>query len=197
MAPSSEKSHRSFAKGNSASKARTSPTGKAVRGRNVSRRSPSSGANVMRLETLLESRDFKEFIESLNSKGVEYLIVGGYAVSFHGYPRYTGDMDVWVGTSKDNAMKLVLALKDFGMDSLGLKAEDFVTPDTFVQLGYAPYRIDIITTLSDAPFSDCLTRAVVVKREGVTLRFIGLDDLKQVKRLAGRPKDLIDLENLQ
>ena len=123
--------------------------------------------------------------------------MGGYAVSFHGYPRYTGDMDVWVGTSKDNAAKLVLALKHFGMDSLGLKAEDFVLPDTSVQLGYAPYRIDIITTLADAPFCDYLTRAVVVKKEGVLLRFISLDDLKQVKRLAGRPKDLIDLENLQ
>ena len=143
------------------------------------------------------SPDFKEFVELLNSKGVEYLIIGGYAVTFYGFPRYTGDMDIWIGTSRVNAERLIGVLDEFGMGSLGLSADDFTEPDTIVQLGYAPYRIDIITSLADAKFDECVLRGVEVHKEGVNLRFISLDDLRYLKRAAGRPKDLIDLENLQ
>ena len=90
------------------------------------------------------NRDFKEFAESLNARGVEYLVVGGYALAAHGHPRYTGDIDFWVCPSADNLARLLGALTDFGFGSLGLGVRDFDT-DTVVQLGQPPRRIDILT----------------------------------------------------
>lgn len=87
------------------------------------------------------NRDFKEFAELLNANGVDYLVVGGYALAAHGHPRYTGDIDFWVRPSADNIERLLAALRDFGFGSLGLRATDFGS-DTVVQLGQAPRRID-------------------------------------------------------
>ena len=101
------------------------------------------------------SKDFKEFVELLNSHGVEYLVVGGYAVAMHGRPRHTGDLDVWVRRSPENAAKLIAVLRDFGFGELGLKAEDFLKREQVVQLGYPPLRIDLLTEIDGVTFVEC------------------------------------------
>ena len=105
------------------------------------------------------NQDFKEFIKSLNDNGVRYLVIGGYAVALHGYPRYTNDMDVWVEMTADNFSKIVKALNQFGFGWLDLKESDFTVPDQIIQLGYPPRQIDILTTLPGVKFSECYSHA--------------------------------------
>jgi hypothetical protein len=143
------------------------------------------------------SKDFKEFIELLNEHKVRYLVVGGYAVAFHGHPRYTKDLDVWIDLSPENADNIIKALEKFGFGSLGLKPEDFLEIDQIVQLGYPPNRIDILTTLKKIKFEDCYTARVEVEIQGVKINFIDLENLKQNKRATGRPQDLADAESLE
>ena len=143
------------------------------------------------------NQDFKEFIQSLNDNGVRYLVVGGYAVALHGYPRYTKDMDVWVEMTAENASKIVKALNQFGFGSLDLKEDDFIVPDQIIQLGYPPRRIDILTTLPGVEFSKCYPSHTTVDVEGVAVNFIDLENLRKNKRATGRYQDLADLENLE
>ena len=143
------------------------------------------------------NQDFKEFIQSLNDNAVRYLVVGGYAVALHGYPRYTKDMDVWVEMTGENASKIVKALDQFGFGSLDLKGSDFVIPDQIIQLGYPPRRIDILTTLPGLEFSECYPAHTAVDVEGVLVNFIDLENLKKNKKATGRHQDLADLENLE
>jgi hypothetical protein len=143
------------------------------------------------------SRDFREFIELLNENSVRYLVVGGYAVAFHGHPRYTKDLDVWVELSPDNADKIIAALKKFGFGSLGLKPADFLERDQIVQLGYPPTRIDILTTLEALKFEDCYQTKVEAEIQGLHIDFIDIENLKKNKRATGRPQDLADAENLE
>ena len=143
------------------------------------------------------NKDFKEFIQSLNDKGVRYLVVGGYAVALHGHPRYTKDMDVWIDMRPDNAACMVQALEQFGFGSLGLQAADFLVPDQIVQLGYPPNRIDILTTLPGVDFASCYGARVSVEVEGVRVDFIDLENLKKNKKASGRLQDLADAESLE
>lgn len=143
------------------------------------------------------SQDFKEFIELLNAHSVRYLIVGGYAVAFHGHPRYTKDLDVWIELSPENAGNVVKALEEFGFGSFELKPEDFLVSDQVIQLGYPPNRIDILTTLKKVEFKDCYNARVEVIIQGLKINFIDLENLKQNKRATGRPQDLADAENLE
>lgn len=143
------------------------------------------------------SKDFKEFIELLNAHNVRYLVVGGYAVAFHGYPRYTKDLDVWIELSPENADNILKALEEFGFGSLGLKAEDFLESDQIIQLGYPPNRIDILTALKEVKFEDCYKEKVGVEIQGLKINFIDLENLKHNKRATGRPQDLADAENLE
>jgi predicted nucleotidyltransferase len=143
------------------------------------------------------NQDFKEFIESLNANCVRYLVVGGYAVAFHGHPRYTKDLDVWVELSADNARNILAALNDFGFGSLGLKETDFMTPDQFVQLGYPPNRIDITPSIEGVDFDECYAAKEEVVLAGVKVNFIDLENLKKNKKAAGRLQDLADLEKLK
>lgn len=143
------------------------------------------------------SKDFKEFIELLNGHNVRYLVVGGYAVAFHGYPRYTKDLDVWIELSPENAENVLKALEEFGFESLGLKREDFLESDQIIQLGYPPNRIDILTTLKEIKFEDCYKARVEVDIQGLKINFIDLENLKHNKRATGRPQDLADAENLE
>jgi len=142
------------------------------------------------------NRDFKEFVKSLNDNNVRYLIVGGYAVAFHGHPRYTKDLDVWLELSPENAANVIQALKQFGFGTLGLKADDFLVPDQVVQLGYPPNRIDVLVTLKGVDFASCYASRVPIVIDGVTVYFIDLDSLKVNKKATGRLQDLADLENL-
>ena len=141
--------------------------------------------------------DFKEFVQSLNDNGVRYLVVGGYAVAFHGHPRYTKDLDIWLWLDRKNAAQTIAALDQFGFGSLGLKPEDFLTADQIVQLGYPPNRIDLLTTLPGVEFDECYANRVVVEIDNVAVSFIDLESLKKNKQASGRFQDLADLENLQ
>ena len=142
------------------------------------------------------NKDFKEFAELLNSTGVEYLIVGGYALAAHGHPRYTGDLDIWIRPNDANIDSLLGALARFGFGSLGLTRNDFLQPGAVVQLGYPPSRIDLLTSIDGVEFDLCRARRVVMMISGVDLPIIGLDEFRANKRASGRAKDLADLESL-
>lgn len=143
------------------------------------------------------NQDFREFIQSLNNNGVRYLVVGGYAVALHGYPRYTKDIDIWVEPSSENAAKIIQALHDFGFGSLDLNINDFTEPDMIIQLGYPPNRIDLIFSPAGVEFDTCFTSRVITEIEGVPVNFIDLENLRINKKSAGRRQDLADLENLE
>ncbi len=143
------------------------------------------------------SQDFKEFIESLNANKVRYLIVGGYAVAFHGYPRYTKDLDVWIERTPQNAARMLKALNQFGFGSLGLTKDDFLAPDRIIQMGLPPNRIDVLTDLEGVGFAHCYHLRVQVKMDKIRVNFIDLANLKKNKKAVGRKQDLADLENLE
>ncbi len=142
------------------------------------------------------NQDFKEFLQSLNDNNVRYLIIGGYALAFHGHPRYTKDLDIWVAMDEDNAARITHALDDFGFASLNLKANDFLEPDTIIQLGYPPSRIDILIGLEGAIFDECYANRQVELIDGVPVNVIDRANLVRLKREAGRPQDLADIDNL-
>lgn len=141
-------------------------------------------------------KDFKELFELFARHKVEYLIVGGYALAYHGAPRFTGDIDIFVRASLENSRKVLSALTDFGFGSLDLKAEDFQSPESVVQLGVPPVRVDIVTSITGVSWED----ADKGKQEGlygdVPVYFLGREQLITNKRAIGRNKDLADLEAL-
>ena len=145
---------------------------------------------------LLENKDFREFIELLNSHEVKFLIVGGHAVTFHGYPRFTGDLDIWVAIDSANALRVEKVLKDFGFGSIFSK-EDFSKEGYAIQLGRPPYRIDILTSIDAASFESAYQQRQLVQADSLELPFIGLSDLLANKRAAGRPQDLLDVAKLE
>ena len=145
---------------------------------------------------MIISPDFKEFITLLNTHNVRYLVVGGYAVAFHGHPRYTKDIDIWLERTLENAARLLAALDAFGFGSLGLKGEDFLQPGYTIQLGYPPNRIDLLTSLSELDFSSCYDAKIEDEIEGMLMYFIDIEHLKVSKRASGRPQDLADIDNL-
>lgn len=142
-------------------------------------------------------QDFKEFIKSLNNNNVRYLIVGGYAVAFHGHPRYTKDIDIWIELEPTNAERVISALKQFGFSSLDLTSEDFLVPDQIIQLGYPPNRIDLITSLIAVDFDECYSQRKETIIEGVVINFIDVENLKKNKSASGRPQDIADVANLE
>ncbi len=141
--------------------------------------------------------DFKEFLRLLSEKNVKYLIVGGYAVGYHGYPRSTGDMDVWVESNEENAERLVDTLREFGFDVPELAPDLFLDPDRVIRMGHPPLRIELLTSLTGVGFAECYSSHVVEQLDdGTPIHFIGLEKLKENKRASGRHKDLNDLEHL-
>ena len=140
--------------------------------------------------------DFKEFVRLLNEHEVRYLVVGGYAVTFHGHPRYTKDIDIWLWLEPTNAARIVQMLDDFGFGSLGLSAEDFLEPNQVIQLGYPPSRIDLTTSLTGVDFETCYPERLTIDIDGVELSVIDLENLKKNKRATGRLQDLADVEAL-
>ncbi|MFA5689210.1 MAG: hypothetical protein WC959_08705 [Kiritimatiellales bacterium] len=140
--------------------------------------------------------DFKELLGLLNAHGVEYLIVGGYALAFHGAPRFTGDLDIFIKTSPVNAGKVHAALNEFGFDSVGLKPEDFAAADQVIQLGVPPVRIDFVTSIDGVKWEDAWTGRVPGTYAGVPVQFLGRTEFLQNKKVSGRLKDLADIEAL-
>ena len=148
------------------------------------------------MEKLPLPPDFKDFLQLLNSEGVEYLLVGGYAVGNYGYPRATGDLDIWIAANTVNAAKVAQVLLHFGFSAESVNPDMFSKPDQIVRMGVPPVCIDVITSASGVDFSECYARRNVRMIDGVEVNIIHPDDLKRNKRASGRNKDLNDLENL-
>ena len=140
--------------------------------------------------------DFKEFLKLLKENNVQYLLVGGYAVGYYGYPRTTGDMDIWVAIHPKNAQQIVASLQEFGFDSPDLTTELFLQEKSMVRMGVPPIRIEILTTISGVRFEECFAEKVVDMLDGVEVNLINLKHLKENKKASGRFKDLDDLEHI-
>jgi hypothetical protein len=140
--------------------------------------------------------DFKEFLRLLNAHQVEYLLIGGYAVGYHGYPRATVDMDIWIGTNRANAERIVAALKEFGFDPPDLSTELFLKEWQVVRLGVPPIQIELVTTVSGVNFAECYAERIRDELDGVKINLISLKHLKINKKASSRHQDLADLENL-
>jgi hypothetical protein len=145
---------------------------------------------------LVLAKDFKEFLKSLNSNGVEYLLIGGYAVSIHGYVRATHDLDIWVRVSPENAARIDLALRAFGFASPELSPRLFLTSNEVVRMGVPPLRIEILTSISGVEFASCYAERQMIRVEEIDVPVISLARLRENKAATGRLKDLADLEGL-
>lgn len=143
------------------------------------------------------SKDLREFVALLNSNRVEYLVVGAFAVAFYGVPRYTGDLDLLVRATKDNANRIVTALSQFGFHALGLQAADFEAKDQVIQLGVQPNRIDLMTSISGVSFEECWANRQAAELDGITVHYISIDHLIRNKECTGRARDLGDVEELR
>ena len=140
--------------------------------------------------------DFKEFLRLLNANQVEYLLVGGYAVGFYGYPRATADMDIWISVNQQNAEKVVAALREYGFDVPELSPDLFLEEGTIIRMGVPPLRLEVITSISGVRFEECYEERELVMIDDVEASLISLRHLKINKEASGRFKDLNDLENL-
>ncbi len=142
-------------------------------------------------------RDFKEFLQLLNSKKIEYLVIGGYAVGYHGFPRATGDMDIWIAINEQNAIKMVEALKEFGFDPPELQKELFLKEQKVIRMGIPPMRLEILTSIDGVNFKTCFNNRIIADFGDFKANFISKADLLINKRASGRPQDLVDFEKLQ
>ena len=140
--------------------------------------------------------DLREFIELLNTLEVRYIVVGAFAVAYHGHPRFTADIDLFIERSHENAERLMKVIEAFGFGELGLSANDFLQGDQVIQLGVAPNRIDLLTFLSGVDFQAAWTTREQGEIEGLRVSFISKELLKRNKAASGRSQDLADLENL-
>jgi hypothetical protein len=141
-------------------------------------------------------QDFKELLGLFNEHKIEYMIVGAYALAYHGAPRFTGDIDIFVKPSIENAQRILSALNDFGFGSLNLKINDFQNHDSIVQLGVPPVRIDIITSITGVTWEDADQGKVEGLYGDIPVHFLGKEQYIANKRAMGRKKDLADLESL-
>jgi hypothetical protein len=137
--------------------------------------------------------DFKELLRLFNANRIEYLLVGGYAMAAHGYPRYTGDIDLWVWSTRENSVKIIKALREFGFGELGLTEEDFLKPQQVIQLGSPPTRIDLLTDIDGVTFSGCWPGRLIVDLGGIPVPVIGKPDLIRNKESSNRMQDRADL----
>lgn len=142
-------------------------------------------------------KDFAEFIELLNSNNVEYIVVGGYALSIYGYPRHTGDLDVLINKTESNALKMIQVFNAFGFGELSITPNDFLSEDNIVQIGYPPLRIDVINSIDGVNFDECYLNKKTIEIDRLKVNFISYKDLLLNKKASGRPKDLIDIKNLE
>jgi predicted nucleotidyltransferase len=141
--------------------------------------------------------DFREFLACLNAAGVEYLLIGGHAVAFHGYPRVTSDMDVWINRTPANAETVLAAIRAFfGTNMAGLTASQLLDPELVTHFGARPHLIEVLNKISGGDFAQAWPRRISTDYDGVQVQMISLTDLKQNKLASARAKDLADLENL-
>lgn len=148
------------------------------------------------MDAPLLTDDFREFLRLLNAHGVEYIVVGGYAVGVYGYPRATIGLDIWVRSTAENAERILTALREFGFASVVPEPSVFLSERTIVRFGLPPFRIELMTSISGVTYDVCAARVMSVDLGDVTAPFISLADLRTNKRASGRYKDLNDLEYL-
>jgi hypothetical protein len=148
------------------------------------------------MDTIQFPTELREFLELLNENHVEYLLIGDYAVGYHGFPRATADMDIWIATNETNARKIITAPERFGFAGTGMTPDLFLGRDKITQMGNPPLRIEILTTISGLEFTDAYAKRIVDVIDRVPVSFISAEHLKINKRASGRPKDLADLDNL-
>ena len=143
------------------------------------------------------NKDLREFLELLNSNGVEYLVVGAFAVAFHGFPRYTADLDLLIRPTAENADRIMHVLSQFGFGNLAIQATDFQSPGKVIQLGVKPNRIDLLTTISGVSFEEAWATRRAAEFEGIPTQFIGREALIRNKECTGRARDFGDAEELR
>ena len=141
-------------------------------------------------------QDFSEFLQSLNDQQVKYLLIGGYAVAYHGYPRSTADMDVWIAMEPANVQAVLAAIQAVGFPTETVDPQTLLQPNNILRLGVAPLRIEVFSSIPGVDFDTCYARRVETTMAGVLVPVIDLADLKQNKLASSRPKDLDDLQNL-
>jgi predicted nucleotidyltransferase len=141
-------------------------------------------------------RDFRDFLKLLEDEKVDYLLIGGYAVGYYGYPRATADMDVWIEVNPTNAARTFRALTRFGMKTPDMTVDLFLDKGKVIRMGVPPMRLEIQTDISGVTFAECFARRQRVDMGGVEVNLIALADLKVNKRASGRHKDLEDLDHL-
>jgi len=142
-------------------------------------------------------KDLREFIELLNSRGVEYLVVGAHCLAFHGVARATGDLDFFVRVSRENAQRLAEVINAFGFASTGLSTKDFLDPDQVIQLGVAPYRIDILTGINSVNFDEAWASRVEGQLDGLRVNYLNKDLFIKNKLAVGRSQDIADAQRLR
>ena len=136
---------------------------------------------------MILAKDFEDFVTLLNRHKVEYMVVGGYALAFHGKPRHTGDLDIWINVSEKNALSMLKVISDFGLKSLGFEKEDFLTEGLITQIGYPPLRIDVLNSIDGIEFKEAILNMQKIESENdLTINYIGLDDLIKNKQASGR-----------
>ncbi len=141
--------------------------------------------------------DYKEILQSFRKDGVEFILVGAYALAAHGFPRATLDIDIWVNPTSENALKVYNSLARFGAPLRDATVKDFESDDTIFQIGVAPRRIDILTGISGVSFGEAWDRTVESEINGLVIRVLSLEDLVKNKVASGRTKDLADVEILK
>jgi hypothetical protein len=146
---------------------------------------------------MIFEQDFIDFIRLLNEHRVEYLVVGAHALAYHGRPRHTGDLDIWIKPNEENASKMLAVLEDFGFGSLNIDEKDFLKDGYVTQLGYPPLRIDILNSISGVEFDEAYSNKSDGKVEDLTVNFINVSEFVKNKKATGRPKDLADIAALK
>lgn len=146
---------------------------------------------------MILNKHFRDFLELLESRDVDYVVVGGYAVGFYGFPRYTGDIDIFVAISPANASRILSAFHDFGFGDIGLTEKDFLEEEVIIEIGREPVKIQILTGIDGVTFEQCRKNKIVAKIDGLAIPLISLPDLIVNKTAANRAKDKIDVVELK
>ena len=141
--------------------------------------------------------DYKDMLQVLLDNDVKFLLVGAYAMGAHGYPRATGDIDIWVEPTAENSVKVYRSMEAFGAPLHQIDETTFATPDIVFQIGVAPRRIDMITTISGVGFDDAYRKRQTIEMEGLSIPILSLGDLIKNKRATGRDKDRLDADQLE
>jgi hypothetical protein len=146
---------------------------------------------------MIVEKDFLDFLRILNRNEVEYLVVGGYALMAHESPRYTGDLDIWINPTFENAERTVKAIDEFGFGSMKVTREDFLSKQYFIQIGFEPVRIDITSDLSGVTFDEAFPNRKIIDVDGMETPFIGIHELIKNKIASGRDQDMVDVKKLR